>query len=74
MEIGNDYRKSDWSQKLLNFQTFILEHMLTEKQPVCYLAMHDLTLQFPEILRDFIVPDYVYMILDEDEEPRINFW
>ncbi|KAG6850593.1 hypothetical protein H0H93_011261 [Arthromyces matolae] len=91
VEIGADYRAKDWSQKLMKWDEFLSYLDLGEQpqQPsqneVIYLAQHNLSLQFPQLLGDVIVPDYVYASLDapeysqysppgNDEQLVINMW
>jgi len=63
VEIGNDYRSDDWTQKLLGWQEFLsaLSSQDTDSGQVLYLAQHNLLKQFPALTEDIIVPDYAYM-------------
>lgn len=76
VEIGHDYRSTDWKQDLMEWDNFLLT-LDFEDQPSCgpsedllYLAQHDLTKQFPTLREDIIVPDYVYASLFSGDSPR----
>lgn len=63
IEIGSDYREDDWSQKMMDFDDFLVAISHAEGQPdapVLYLAQHSLLSQFPALREDILVPDYVY--------------
>ncbi len=63
VEIGGDYREDDWSQKMMNFDDFLVALSHTDSQPenpILYLAQHSLLSQFPALREDILVPDYVY--------------
>ncbi len=75
VEIGHDYRSTDWKQDLMEWDKFLLT-LDFEDQPSCessedllYLAQHDLTKQFPTLREDIIVPDYVYASLGSADWP-----
>ncbi|OCH89092.1 Clavaminate synthase-like protein [Obba rivulosa] len=69
VEIGDDYRKDEWTQALMPWDEFLDKVMPSPKStqasdlPVLYLAQHNLFLQFPALQSDVIVPDYVYSSL-----------
>jgi len=73
VEIGKDYRTDDWKQVIMSWDEF-LSTIDFEDQPASkfsedtlYLAQHDLTIQFPSLRRDIIIPDYVYASLSNSE-------
>lgn len=75
VEIGFDYRDHNWAQELMDWDCF-LSTLDFEDQPaselrkdIFYLAQHDLTRQFPSLLKDVIVPDYVYSSLTPRDFP-----
>ncbi|KAG6879030.1 hypothetical protein C0992_005723 [Termitomyces sp. T32_za158] len=93
VEIGADYRAQEWTQKLMKWDDFLAYLDLddnpistnTIQNNIIYLAQHNLSLQFPELLKDIIVPDYVYLLMDSpglghyraprnDEQLVINMW
>ncbi|KAG6903184.1 hypothetical protein C0995_002727 [Termitomyces sp. Mi166 len=93
VEIGVDYRAQEWTQKLMNWDDFLAYLDLDEKplstkmtqNDIIYLAQHNLSLQFPELVKDIVVPDYVYVSMDppefchyrppgNDEQLVINMW
>ncbi|KAH0584001.1 hypothetical protein H2248_009578 [Termitomyces sp. 'cryptogamus'] len=93
VEIGVDYRAQGWTQELMKWDDFLAYLDLDDKplltnttrDHIIYLAQHNLSLQFPELLKDIIVPDYVYVSLDppefchyrppgNDEQLVINMW
>ena len=61
VEVGNDYRDDDWTQKMMNWDDF-LEALDSPDRPVdmLYLAQHNLMMQFPELRSDIIISEYVY--------------
>lgn len=73
VEIGSSYTAEGWTQKIVAFDTFLreidwqedVEHRKPDKNESpssspMYLAQHDLFQQFPALLSDILVPDYVY--------------
>ncbi|KAF8889775.1 hypothetical protein CPB84DRAFT_1785368 [Gymnopilus junonius] len=75
VEIGRDYRDQSWSQELMDWDRF-LSTLNFDDQPASespkdtfYLAQYDLTRQFPSLLEDIIVPDYVYSSLVSRDFP-----
>ncbi|CDO68874.1 hypothetical protein BN946_scf185000.g17 [Trametes cinnabarina] len=67
VEVGNDYRADDWTQRMMPWEDF-LERLGGSSQngahPILYLAQHSLFKQFPALRDDIILPDYVYSSLD----------
>jgi hypothetical protein len=65
VEVGADYRTDEWTQRLMEWDSFLsaLERP-SRSDEVVYLAQHDLFKQFPALLDDIIVPDYVYTSLE----------
>ena len=79
VEVGSDYRRDDWTQKMVPWDEFLASIEGVEKQrragdkpgPLLYLAQHSLFNQFPALKEDVIVPDYVYSDLPlPDDYPR----
>nr|VWP00126.1 Tetrahydroxynaphthalene reductase (EC (T4HN reductase) (THNR) [Ganoderma boninense] len=76
VEVGNDYRKDDWTQKMMPWDAFLASIEELEKQrdaglspgPLLYLAQHSLFNQFPALREDVIVPDYVYSDLPPPDD------
>ena len=78
VEVGSDYRRDDWTQKMMPWTEFLsaLDTVPAHtpggesapprdaSKPVLYLAQHSLFTQFPALKDDVIVPDYVYTDLD----------
>ncbi|KAF5391744.1 hypothetical protein D9757_001829 [Collybiopsis confluens] len=69
VEVGADYRAHDWTQQLIKWDEFLAfldlnDQLHTTPPPnnnkVLYLAQHNLLIQFPDLSRDIIIPDYVY--------------
>lgn len=89
VETGLAYVDEDWGQTIMSFRTF-LSRCGFDVEPegrenrVLYLAQHTLFKQFPQLERDFVVPDYVwadlkseepnYEPVDADLVPLINVW
>ncbi|XP_062554914.1 bifunctional peptidase and arginyl-hydroxylase JMJD5 [Armigeres subalbatus] len=76
VEIGSQYSNEDWSQRLVKFKDFIVEHLKDEcsdvpNQSLAYLAQHELFDQIPELRKDIRVPDYIGRT---DVDPRIKAW
>lgn len=75
VEMGRDYRTDDWQQKIMPWDEFLTslefeDHPALENAPnVYYLAQHDLTKQFPKLLDDVIIPDYLYAELGSSDFP-----
>ena len=62
VEVGNDYRSNDWTQRMMPWDDFLdaLEEDSSHAQPILYLAQHNLLSQFPTLKDDIVVPDYVF--------------
>jgi lysine-specific demethylase 8 len=80
VEVGQDYRTDDWSQKIIGWDEF-LASLDSEDGPPLYLAQHSLFMQFPALRADIQVPDYVYADVprqtappSNDEQLVINAW
>jgi len=75
VEIGRDYRTDDWEQKIMPWDEFLTfldfeDHPALENASnIYYLAQHDLTKQFPNLLDDVIIPDYLYAELGSSDFP-----
>ncbi|KIJ17138.1 hypothetical protein PAXINDRAFT_98211 [Paxillus involutus ATCC 200175] len=75
VEVGNDYRLDDWTQKLLGWDEF-LSSLDSEgesgqrRRHTLYLAQHNLLTQFPRLQEDIIVPDIVYAYLTSPDFPN----
>ena len=87
VEVGNDYRSDNWSQKLIPWDDFLstldfVDQPCSSTADVMYLAQHSLFMQFPLLRTDIIVPDYVYadMVCSDHTAPQndeglaINVW
>ncbi|GAA6018011.1 hypothetical protein JCM11491_000030 [Sporobolomyces phaffii] len=68
VEVGNDYTKAGWGQRIVSWWTFLDSVFDTtrgaddderEKESY-YLAQHSLLNQFPHLGRDFPIPSLVY--------------
>ncbi|KAF9234029.1 hypothetical protein BU15DRAFT_90132 [Melanogaster broomeanus] len=87
VEVGDDYRSDDWTQKLLHWDDF-LSSLNSEgvsgqhQRHTLYLAQHNLLTQFPQLWEDITVPDIVYAYLTSSDFPNyepptnviINAW
>ncbi|KAF9567568.1 Clavaminate synthase-like protein [Agrocybe pediades] len=75
VEVGTDYRTDDWNQTIMPWDAF-LSTLDFHDQPaqrngeMLYLAQHDLTIQFPSLRDDIIIPDYVYASLSNSDNPN----
>jgi len=88
IEVGCDYRKDDWTQKMMSWSSFLtnLDSSAHNERDVLYLAQHDLMKQFPALKADILVPDYIYVPLESpadfpgykppgnDEQLVFNAW
>ena len=99
VEVGSAYVDSDWGQKIIPFRKFLVHagfHTVIdqadstedglEPDQSLYLAQHSLFRQFPELDKDFSLPDYVwtnpdvkdpkvdYKPLTPTEDPITNVW
>lgn len=70
VEVGDDYRSDDWSQKLISWEDFLssLDSAHRQHQTI-YLAQHTLLTQFPKLRHDIVLPDIVYASLDSPDFP-----
>lgn len=67
VEVGNDYRADDWSQKLMDWDDY-LDYLFPDQpdatierpSEMIYLAQHNLFRQFEKLRWDIVIPDYVY--------------
>lgn len=71
VEVGDDYRSDDWSQKLISWQDFLssLDPSADSPHQTIYLAQHCLFAQFPQLREDILLPDIVYASLDSPDFP-----
>jgi hypothetical protein len=62
VEVGDDYRSNDWTQRMMPWDDFLdaLEKDSSHAQPIIYMAQHNLLSQFPSLREDILVPDYVF--------------
>ena len=62
VEVGNDYRSNDWTQRMMPWDAFLdaLEKESSHTQSILYMAQHNLLSQFPALREDILVPDYVF--------------
>ncbi|KIL69641.1 hypothetical protein M378DRAFT_68924 [Amanita muscaria Koide BX008] len=87
VEIGEDYRSDDWSQKLVSWDDFLstldfVDQPCSNGTKTMYLAQHNIFMQFPVLHADIMVPDYVYADLsnsnhvapENDEGLVTNAW
>ncbi len=83
VEIGRSYTDAGWGQRIIPFQKFLDEYILSKN--IGYLAQHDLFKQIPSLRNDIAVPDCCYTNHadnDEDEndenddvkDPLLNTW
>ncbi|KAG8971456.1 hypothetical protein FRC05_011029 [Tulasnella sp. 425] len=70
VEIGSDYRTSEWTQELMDWEEFLdkIFKPAESSQPKLYLAQHSLLRQFPSLQRDMEIPPYVYSALDSSDD------
>ncbi|KAG8217265.1 hypothetical protein J3R82DRAFT_5358 [Butyriboletus roseoflavus] len=74
VEVGDDYRSDDWSQKLISWENFLSSldpsaSAAHRQHQTIYLAQHSLLTQFPQLREDIIPPDIVYACLDSPDFP-----
>lgn len=71
VEIGNDYRTNDWTQRMMDWDEFTNYVFPCTGQSVSseqiYLAQYNLFRQFPALDSDISIPDYVYCALPPPE-------
>jgi hypothetical protein len=77
VEVGRDYRDSDWSQTLMSWKDFLdaigentTEDSSSKATKTLYLAQYNLLRQFPSLQSDIVVPDYVYCALASQDFPE----
>jgi [protein]-arginine 3-hydroxylase / protease len=72
IELGKHYVHENWSQKLLKFEDFIKNYILTdETATVGYLAQHELFDQIPDLKNDICIPEYC---CKQNTKPRLKAW
>ncbi|ORY76534.1 hypothetical protein BCR35DRAFT_120502 [Leucosporidium creatinivorum] len=69
VEVGGDYTREGWGQRIVPFSDFLSslspssdddgEEEEEEEEPL-YLAQHNLFRQFPSLVSDILLPDYIY--------------
>ncbi|KAF7978693.1 hypothetical protein HWV62_44953 [Athelia sp. TMB] len=86
VEVGRDYRRDDWTQRLIDWDDFLTLIASPREHEVVYLAQHNIMRQFPALRDDIVVPDYAYTALpppesfprykppSNEEELVINAW
>lgn len=70
VEIGNDYRVDNWSQKMMPWEVFLCSLRTSDaiqKDEKVYLAQHSLLTQFPKLRDDILIPDLVYIVPETRE-------
>ncbi|KIK95739.1 hypothetical protein PAXRUDRAFT_826722 [Paxillus rubicundulus Ve08.2h10] len=72
VEVGNDYRLDDWTQKLMSWDKLLssLHSSGQHRRHTIYLAQHNLLTQFPRLQEDITVPDIVYAYLTSPDFPN----
>ncbi|KIJ56937.1 hypothetical protein M422DRAFT_150086 [Sphaerobolus stellatus SS14] len=71
VEIGEDYRQANWTQRIMHWESFLRgigmlpSKINTDEAPqgqttILYLAQHNLLTQFPKLRSDILIPDYAY--------------
>lgn len=75
IELGESYVADTWTQKLVQFSTFMQDHLLKQSLPRGYLAQHDLLTQIPQLRNDIIIPDYCYSIppRHSPDDPKVPY-
>jgi lysine-specific demethylase 8 len=76
VEIGKDYMAKEWTQKLMDFSTFLDSlTLIGEKQEDntsrIYLAQHPLLEQIDQLREDVFIPEYCHLT---GEISSINAW
>ncbi|KAF8432414.1 hypothetical protein L210DRAFT_3413778 [Boletus edulis BED1] len=72
VEVGDDYRSDEWTQKLISWEDFLSSldpSSVHRPHQTIYLAQHSLFTQFPQLRDDIILPDIVYASLDAPDYP-----
>ncbi|KAF8123724.1 hypothetical protein EV363DRAFT_1435596 [Boletus edulis] len=60
VEVGDDYRSDEWTQKLISWEDFLSSldpSSVHRPHQTIYLAQHSLFTQFPQLRDDIILPD-----------------
>eukprot|EP00890_Picochlorum_soloecismus_P003769 jgi/Picsp_1/4393/NSC_01899-R1_transcription factor jumonji domain-containing protein len=76
IEIGKDYMSTEWTQKLMDFSTF-LDSLTSEDETLeaytssLYLAQHPLLEQIDLLRQDILIPEYCHLT---GEISSINAW
>ncbi|KPJ10211.1 Lysine-specific demethylase 8 [Papilio machaon] len=73
IELGSDYTKSEWTQKLMTLEEFIKNYMFNTDGPVGYLAQYQLFDHIPELKLDITEPEYC-CFSDTNEPVDIMAW
>ncbi|KPJ01555.1 Lysine-specific demethylase 8 [Papilio xuthus] len=73
IELGSDYTKSEWTQKLMTLEEFIKNYMFNTDGPVAYLAQYQLFDHIPELKLDITEPEYC-CFSDTNEPVDIMAW
>ena len=73
IELGPHYMHEEFSQQLMPFMAFLRKHVLGSSDTVGYLAQTELLKQVPNLMRDFLIPDYCAMG-ETKGSPTINVW
>ena len=72
VEIGDDYRDDDWTQKMMLWDDLLdaldPHKPHTSDKRKLYLAQHNLFLQFPKLRDDILIPDYAYASLQPPKD------
>ncbi|XP_013136344.1 PREDICTED: lysine-specific demethylase 8 [Papilio polytes] len=73
IELGSDYTKSEWTQKLMTMEDFIKNYMFNTNGPIGYLAQYQLFDHIPELKLDITEPEYC-CFSDTNEPVDIMAW
>lgn len=71
VEIGSKYTDDNWSQKLMRFEDFVNDYLLSNNGSIGYLAQHNLFNQVPSLLDDISAPEYCTI---SQMKPVLNIW
>jgi len=76
VEIGTNYLRESWSQRLMKMADFIDSFVSSsgdaDAKQIGYLAQHELFEQIPSLMRDIAVPDYCS--LGKGKVESVNAW